>query len=177
MGSVIERHRFSRKTLALVAVFLMYLLGGVAFFYFGFQPAISAKDVYAEEAKNAETTLTIPDIGLSSPVSEVKLSGQELEVPEQIAGSYSVHTNKTLLLGHASTVFTDLKNLREGATITYDNKDYLVSTIEIKEKSSILMKEILKEEDRDTIVLMTCSGDHISGNDYSHRLIITALRK
>jgi sortase (surface protein transpeptidase) len=36
------------------------------------------------------------------------------------------------------------------------------------------MKELLKAEDTDTLVLMTCAGELMSNNDATHRLIVTA---
>jgi sortase (surface protein transpeptidase) len=36
------------------------------------------------------------------------------------------------------------------------------------------MAEIVAETEKNTVVLMTCYGESLGGQDYSHRLIITA---
>ena len=178
MGSVVYRSRFSDRNIALLLVFAMYFIGAAIFMFFGLQPAVNSSDVYASEAATADGSLDIEAIGLHSPATTVRLgSDANLEVPDQIVGTYSVHPNKTLLIGHSSTAFSNLPFLKTGQEISFNNKTYLVTQVETKEKSNISMKSILKAEDIDTIVLMTCAGEHISGNDYSHRLIITATLK
>ena len=176
MGSGEKRGVFSRKSLTLIAVFFVYFAAGFAFFYFGFQPATSAKDVYAEESVSANTNLKIPAIDLDIPVTEVSINDNDLEVPEQIVGSYSVHTNKTLLIGHSATAFSNLNQVRVGDSVKFGSTNYAVVNIEQKEKADISMKEILKAEEKDTLVLMTCAGEQITNTDFSHRLIITAIK-
>lgn len=177
MGSVIYRKRFSDKSIAWIIVFAMYFVGAITFLYFGLQPSVSSKDVYAAEAATSDGTLEIPTIDFSSPTTTVHLNGKNLEVPEQIVGSYSVHDNKTLLIGHSSTAFKNLAQISLGQKILYHDKTYLVSNIDTREKSDISMKTILKAEEKDTIILMTCTGEQISGNDYTHRLIVTAVEE
>ncbi|MBQ3352066.1 sortase [Candidatus Saccharibacteria bacterium] len=174
MGSVEKKAIFSKKSLLLIAIFFVYFAAGFAFFYFGFKPAVSAADAYAKEAESANSRLNIPAINLDIPVTKVNMTDNNLDVPEQIVGSYSVHKNKTLLIGHSTTAFSELKNLKVGAQITYDNHIYTVTDIKQKEKADISMKEILKAEEKDTLVLMTCAGEQITKTDFSHRLIITA---
>ena len=175
MGSVKKRGIFSKKSLTLIAIFFVYFAAGFAFFYFGFQPTISAKDTYAKEAETANYELNIPAINLDIPVTKVGMTDNNLDVPEQIVGSYSVHENKTLLIGHSTTAFSGLNSLKIGDQIIYNSQTYAVASIEQKEKSSISMKEILKAEEKDTLVLMTCAGEQITKTDFSHRLIITAI--
>lgn len=174
MGSEKKRGIFSKKSLTLVAIFFVYFAAGFAFFYFGFKPAVSATDAYAKEAETANSELIIPAINLDIPVTKVGMTDNNLDVPEQIVGSYSVHKNKTLLIGHSTTAFTGLKDLKIGDQVLYNDQTYTVTNIEQKEKASISMKEILKAEEKDTVVLMTCSGEQITKTDFSHRLIITA---
>lgn len=136
----------------------------------------SSNAVYAQEAASATETLNIPSISLAAPVAVIEFTGSNLAVPEQIAGSYSVHQNKTLLYGHSSTIFSGLKYLKIGDEIEYRGKIYHVENLVENRKEDISMREILKEEITDTIVLMTCSGDAIPGTDgdHTHRLILTA---
>ena len=77
-------------------------------------------------------------------------------------------------MGHSSTVFQNLKKVQTGDKIIYDGEEFTVIHREILEKSEISMREILRDEEEPTLVLMTCSGEHISGQDYSHRLILYA---
>ncbi|MBR2588780.1 class F sortase [Candidatus Saccharibacteria bacterium] len=174
MGRLKARYNFSRKHLIYFWIFAVYLIAGAAFLYFGLQP-VSSEEVYARESAVSDGRLIISGIDLDTPTVAVKLNGNDLEVPDQIAGSYSAHANKTLLLGHSSTVFKNLKEIDLAQLITYDGKPYIVTAIEEKAKEDISMKKVLQAEDIDTIVLMTCSGEEIGNtNDYTHRLIITA---
>ena len=174
MGSVIARYNFSKKHLLYFGIFLAYFIGAILFVYFGLQPATSATEVYAKEESVATSTLEIPSINLVTPVMQVSLNDNNLEVPEQIAGFYSAHKHKTLLIGHSTTVFSDLKELKLDQKIIYNQAEYIISEITTKEKSEISMKDILKEETGNTLVLMTCTGEKITDTDFSHRLIITA---
>ena len=186
MGSVIERSRFSRFSSRLArlprekkvyfVIFATYFLATLAFVIIGLQPVRSSAAVYATETETASGLLSIDAINLNAPVKKVMLNGKTLEVPEQIAGAYSVHENKTLIIGHSSTIFKDLKNTTIGMKITYSGKEYTIRNIEEKLKQDIVMKDILKAEEKDTLVLMTCSGEKIDGtsSDHTHRLIITA---
>mgnify|MGYP003312839861 CR=1 FL=1 len=45
---------------------------------------------------------------------------------------------------------------------------------DFEEKSMINMAEILQEEDKDTLVLMTCAGEDLGNGDSTHRLLVTA---
>ena len=177
MHKVEVRTRFPREKIINFAILAVYFFASAAFTFYGLQPSTSSKDVYAAESATATATLVIPSISLVAPVTPVALNDTSLEVPEQIAGSYSAHPHKTLLLGHSSTIFKNLKNLTLSAQFTYNNRVYTVTSIENLEKSAISMSDILAPAETDTIVLMTCSGDHISGttNDYTHRLVITAV--
>lgn len=198
MGSVIEKSRFSKEVKLKLGIFLVYFLATLTFVYFGLQPASKPEEVYATESAEATATLTISarnntddnannntsnDAKTSItaaktleqiPVKPIEKVGTELEVPEQIAGSYSVHQNKTLIVGHSSTIFKNLKYLQLGDTITYSEKEYTITKIEEKLKQDISMAEVLKSETEDTLVLMTCAGDPVGNGDYTHRLIVIA---
>ena len=144
----------------------LYLLFFSAFLYFGLQPApVDA---------SATSHLSIPSIQLDTPVETVSKQGRKITVPEVIAGAYSENPNKTLLLGHSNTVFQHLKDLQIGQQITFDNHNYTIKSIDVKQKGDIRMSEILSESDTPTLILMTCAGEHLSGHDYTHRVIITA---
>lgn len=146
----------------LIALFLLPAI----YTYYGFQP-------YRVDA-SAPERLFIPSINLSTPVDNVSKNGFSLEVPEIIAGAYSENTNKTLLIGHSNTVFEHLNRLNPGDTLIFDEQTYQIRNITTKAKSEIDMSQILSAAEQPTIILMTCTGQHLSGHDYSHRLIITA---
>lgn len=179
MGSVINHPLFTREKKIHLAIFVVYFIAAFAFLTIGLQPIKDAGSVYAAEAATATESLSIPEIGLSTPVKIVSVTGADLEVPEQIVGSYSSHPNKTLLIGHSSTVFKDLKDLKLNSIIIYNDKTYSVLDITKQAKSDISMKDILKSAEKDTLVLMTCSGEAIAGTDgdHTHRLIITAEKR
>ena len=61
-----------------------------------------------------------------------------------------------------------------GDEVVYDGESYVIVSEEVRAKAEISMREILRNETEPTLVLMTCSGEHIEGQDYSHRLIIYA---
>lgn len=158
----LKRH-FSAKTVLIVTYFVCLL----AYFIYGLGPA---------GAKNYDVSanLSIPSIGLNSDVTTLKLNNYELETPDTIVGSFSNHSNKTLLIGHSTTVFQDLHEIELGDQILYADKTYVVKNIETLAKNEISMDEILKKEEKDTIVIMTCAGTLLDGGDASHRLIVTA---
>ena len=170
----IKRRRWTmRQTKILILMF--YLIAVPTYVFIGLQPSTrSVAETLAAEAEGASGYLMISGINLSSPVAEVSLEDRTLSVPEYIAGSYSNHKNKTLIIGHSSTVFENLKDVKFGQAIDYNEHTYRVTNIETRLKEKISMSDILKEEKNDTIILMTCAGQSLGGNDYSHRLIITA---
>ena len=51
------------------------------------------------------------------------------------------------------------------------------SDISVQEKSEIDMLKLLKKDENDSIVLMTCAGELYKDGDASHRLIVTAVAK
>ena len=140
----------------------------VIYFTVGLSPA---------EATNYEITsqLSIPSIGLTSDVTRLKLENKRLETPDTIVGSYSQAENKTLLIGHSTTVFNELEKIKSGDEITYEQKKYRVVNIEVLAKAEISMNKILKPAEKDTIMIMTCAGELYDGGDASHRLIIEAV--
>ena len=102
------------------------------------------------------------------------MDNDKLNTPDTIVGSYTRAENKTLLIGHSTTVFQDLDQVKMSDYINYNNKTYQVNDIELLEKSDIDMNDALKTTDKDTIVIMTCAGTLLEGGDATHRLIITA---
>ena len=82
--------------------------------------------------------------------------------------------HKTVIIGHSSTVFSNLSNAKDGEVITFDDHNYRISEIKILEKRLIDMDEIVSETSVNTVILMTCYGKPLGGQDYTHRLIITA---
>lgn len=158
----LKKH-FSIQKLFIVlyaVVFAVYLI-------IGLQPA---------EARDYEisTELSIPSIGLISDVTKLSLNGSKLDTPDTIVGSYSEADNKTLLIGHSTTVFTNLQNIKVGDIVTYDYTEYEVRKITTLAKDDISMGVILAPSEKETIIIMTCAGELYNSGDASHRLIVTA---
>lgn len=165
MGSVIVRKH--KKLFA-----ILYLIVFFAYVFIGFQPMTSSATEDIDE--NASGRLLINSISLDTPVVEVSLKDHTLNVPDDIAGSFVKNENKTFLFGHSSTVFKNLKSITFGDTIDYNDHSYKVVNIETRKKEEISMNQVLKAEEKDTVILMTCTGESLGNNDYTHRLIITA---
>lgn len=142
-------------------VFLIYLVVGIN----------SATAVQYEVTGK----ISIPIIGLNSDVAKLEYNGDKLETPEMIVGSYSKSFNKTLLIGHSTTVFSNLDLVSLGDKIEYDDASYRVIAVDMMPKDSIDMHQILEKTDQKTIIIMTCAGELFGDGDASHRLIITAL--
>ena len=100
--------------------FALYFVALSIYFLVGLKPA---------EAANIESRILIPSIGLVSDVERLELENSELSTPDEIVGSFSRNKNKTLLIGHSSTVFADLKDVKIGDEIIYRDLAYRVSGI------------------------------------------------
>lgn len=136
--------------------------------FIGMQPAVSINTDGLPE-------LAIASIGLNTAVSSVELTNHELVAPANIAGSYSSSKNKTLIIGHSSTVFKNLHKAKTGDLLTYNDQTYRIVSSEVYEKSAISMADILSSEEEETIIIMTCAGQNLPNQDATHRLIITAV--
>ena len=123
---------------------------------------------------DVSASINIPAINLTSDVTELELINNKLDTPDTIVGSFASAENKTFLVGHASTVFQDLKNIEVGNEINYNNKTYVVKNTTVLAKSEISMKELLSPAKKDTLIVMTCSGNDLGNGDATHRLIVTA---
>ena len=146
----------------------LYLIFFAAYIIYGLQPA---------EAVHYEITnrLSIPSISLETDVTQLEVKNGKLNTPDTIAGSFTKAQNKTLLIGHSTTVFQNLQQVDLGDEISYDGKKFRVIKLEYKEKSRVDMSEILKSEERETIVIMTCAGELYDSGDATHRFMITAV--
>ena len=120
--------------------------------------------------------LIIPSIGLTSGVTKLELKDHKLDTPDSIVGSYSQNINKTFLIGHSTTIFKNLYQVKIGDGITYNNAEYKITNMEVFKKADIDMKNLLKAEKEDTLVIMTCAGEIMNGTDATHRLIVTAVK-
>ncbi len=123
---------------------------------------------------SSEERLFIPSIGLVARVKDIDRTGNQLIAPDEIAGAYQPTIHKTVIIGHSSTIFKDLKNISGDDTFTFDHKTYKVTERDVIEKSVVDMSEIVAETEKNTVIMMTCYGEPLGGQDYSHRLIITA---
>ena len=126
---------------------------------------------------DVSAVLLIPRISLRSDVMELELSDGKLNTPDTIVGSFSKAKNKTLLIGHSSTVFSELDRVDIGVELVYNNTIYYIVSSEVLAKADIDMNKLLGEAERDTLVIMTCAGESLGEKDATHRLILTAVRK
>ncbi len=147
--------------------FGLYIFAFIIYIIIGLQPA-EAVDL------QISSRLSIPKIRLDSDVTSLKMEDHELKTPDTIVGSYDSAINKTLLIGHSSTVFNRLNEVSIGDEILYGEKTYIIKTRETIKKEDILMTKLLSESEVDTLVIMTCAGDNLGMGDATHRLIITA---
>ena len=157
------RHSFDVKKCILCAYFVIFL----AYLIIGFVPA-GATD-YIVSAR-----ISIPTINLLSDVTTLEKDGRTLHAPDTIVGSYSEAENKTLLIGHSSTVFKNLDEAEVGDAIWYNGHGYQIVEADTLLKSEINMDKLLKPEETDTLVIMTCAGEELNNYDATHRLILTA---
>lgn len=160
--------RWSRRAIRVFGVGFFTIMVPI-YAYLGMQPAVSLEFIDA-----GYPNLQIESIGLETPVAPLTLQDRQLIAPNSIAGAYSSNENKTLLIGHSSTVFKQLFKIEMSDQISYDNVTYQVTDITIQEKSSISMNEILAPADVPTLILMTCAGEPLPNQDATHRLIVTA---
>ena len=167
MSWKVKKHHFSRFLIATA-----YILALGTYLVVGFQtrPEVEA---------NSDDRLVIPAIDLSTPVKNLTRDHNTLTAPETIPGAYSENLHKTLLIGHSSTIFEDLKDLKIGDRITFDGAAYVINNLETLKKDDIDMRAIIASptDGTDTLVLMTCAGESIGNRDYTHRLIITAAKQ
>lgn len=158
-----------RKHLDSRVIFVgLYAVAFLAYIIFGLQPAGAAKYV-------AQASLSIPSAELYSDVAETSLTESGFGVPDEIVGSYSEVENKILLIGHSTTAFKNLHQVKLDAEIDYNGKSYRVVAIDMVPKEEIDMLKVLGWADRETLVLMTCAGKLLDGGDATHRLIVTAV--
>lgn len=147
-----------------------YVFALIIYIVYGLQPA-GAVDY------DVATSLNIPSISLSADVTTLEPKNGKLETPDAIVGSYSNHSNKTLLIGHSTTVFDRLNEVNLDDELEYNNNLYRVVSIDLVKKTNVNMNNLLKFEKKDTLVLMTCAGTLLDNGDATHRLIITSVRK
>ena len=157
------RKRFDLRKIMMCAYFVSFAI----YLLVGLMPAAATKH-------DVDTTLEIPSIGLTSDVTKMKLNGRDLETPDDIVGSFSNHSNKTLLVGHSTMVFNNLSKASLYDVVNYNDKVYVIKNIQVVQKEDISMNKVLSEARTDTLVIMTCAGKLIGDGDASHRLIITA---
>ena len=158
-----------KKRLSLRTVLIgLYVVVFGAYVIWGLQPAEAA------QSYEISAELNIPGINLVSDVTNLRVEDHELKTPDTIVGSFSRAENKTLLIGHSSTVFQNLNETRLGDEIIYDNNKYVVEKTEVLEKADVDMSKILAPAEKDTLMIMTCTGTDLGNGDATHRIIVTA---
>lgn len=154
-----------RLVKVIAAAFFMIMLP--IYLFIGLQPAPLVDAA-------SYPSLEIPAIDLKTPVTNVELIDHQLTVPANIAGIYQPFENKLFIIGHSSTVFQNLDQLKINQTFSYDGQQFIVTDRTILAKSAISMNDILKDAPEKTVVIMTCAGEPLPNQDATHRLIITA---
>lgn len=158
-----------KKRLSLRTVLIgLYVVVFGAYVIWGLQPAEAA------QSYEVSAELNIPSISLVSDVTNLRVEDHELKTPDAIVGSFSRAENKTLLIGHSSTVFQNLNKAQLDDEIIYNNNKYIVGNIEVLEKADVDMSKMLAPAEKDTLVIMTCTGTDLGNGDTTHRLILTA---
>lgn len=145
----------------------LYIIFFATYFIVGLQPVEAVTYEISAE-------LSIPSIDLYSDVTSLRLKERKLETPDEIVGSFRGGDHKTLLIGHSSSVFKNLNKVQLNEVIIYDEDSYVVKDIYIIPKDELYMADLLKAEEEDTIVIMTCAGEDLGDGDATHRLIVTA---
>lgn len=163
-----EPMRISKRAVR-VFVVSFFMIAVPIYAYIGMQPVSSIEALSYPE-------LNIESIGLTTPVAALEMNDRQLTAPATIAGSYSNNPNKTLIIGHSSTVFENLAQVNLHDEIFYNESIYIISDITMYEKSQVDMAEILSTSDIETLVIMTCAGDPLPNQDATHRLVITATK-
>lgn len=160
----LKRRRFGFRKLFTI----LYIVAFSVYLIIGLQPT---------EATAYQFTggIAIPSINLVSGVVDVELENHKLNTPDTVVGSYSRYDTKTFLIGHSSTVFKKLHQVKIGDFIFYNDKKYQISSAEIFAKSDINMNNLLAPTRQNTLVIMTCAGTQVGEKDATHRLIVTAL--
>lgn len=161
-----------RKHLNPKTIFIgLYVVAFLGYVIYGLQPAEAA---YSYEIVEE---LQIPSIALDSDVTELQLASDGLKTPDTIVGSYSRNANKTLLIGHSTTVFQDLEYVDLEDTVVYGGQEYRVVAIDMVAKNKINMDKLLQSSEKNTLIIMTCAGKLLDGGDATHRLILTAISR
>ena len=161
-GKMRFKKHYSHKIFICIYLFLFAIFG-----YFGMQP-------HNVEA-NSNLILEAPKISLKSAIKVLQLNNDyTLTAPDQIAGLYYAAENNTFIIGHSSTIFGSLHNLKLNDQIKLDNHTYKITNLYIQAKDSISMSKVLEPKATPTLTLMTCYGEKIAENDYTERLILTA---
>lgn len=158
-------HWSKRTVRVFTALFFMVMLP--VYLFIGVQPAISINHADWPE-------LSIASVHLTTPVEPLELVDHQLTAPDRIAGSYSQHENKTLLIGHSSSIFNNLNQLQNGQEIVYNGTTYITRSIETVPKAEIDMADLLSASEVPTLVLMTCAGEPLPNQDATHRLTVIA---
>lgn len=165
-GHIFNPFSWSLRTIKVTfSAFFMVVLP--IYLYVGFQSTSHVEAV-------SYPTLEIPSINLSTPVEPLSLTGNELISPATIAGSYQRFENKLFIIGHSSTVFQNLDQIQEGDFITYNGNNYQVFLLEILAKSDIDMSSVIGNTSTPIMIIMTCAGTPLPGQDATHRLLVYA---
>lgn len=155
----------TREIKLFLGTFLAIMLP--VYLFIGLQPALPADAASYPQ-------LEISSINLKTPVAKVELVNRKLEAPATIAGIYQGAANKLFIIGHSSTVFQKLHQVRVNDTIIYNEKSYRITELQTLAKADIDMGEILQAEPTETLIIMTCAGEPLPNQDATHRLIVTA---
>ncbi|GGX54330.1 class F sortase [Streptomyces minutiscleroticus] len=140
------------------------------------------------------THVTIPSLGISSPVTELGLNeDRTVQVPPadqpMTTGWYTGSSvpgdvGAAVLIGHNETrhgdaVFHDLKKIREGADITVEDTEgttlhFTVTATEAVKKNAFPSQKVYGPTDDRALRLITCDGAYDSDGHTVDNLIVYA---
>ena len=124
----------------------------------------------------ASSGLSIPALGISSPLISSSLSNNELSVPD-----YGVSVYGSLYMGHSSGVFAKLPSASVGQNLQIGSSTYIISSVQNyqpvwanrKGVGNYSMRQLINLGENQ-VVLMTCSGSYQAGFGWTHRTLVFA---
>lgn len=123
-----------------------------------------------QEVKVQDWTLSIPSIGLFTPMEEIHTQGREIPVPENNPGYLIENQGNIFIVGHNGTVFKRLNEIPKSIFIYQNNQpqEHTLYNHEYAKVENIRMRDLLNFRG---IVIMTCAGEYVDGH-YTERLIL-----
>lgn len=149
----------------------------IAPIYYTHQTSPQANSIITSTATSATNKgLSIPALGINSPLTSSSLSNNELSVPD-----YGVSVYGSLYMGHSSGVFAKLFSASVGQALQINSSTYTISSVQNyqpvwanrKGVGNYSMRQLINLGENQ-VVLMTCSGSYQAGFGWTHRTLVFA---